>query len=422
MIAVDLLKKVIVSQKESLLGREFGIERTALMELGKKAKTGFIIAVTGARRCGKSTLLNQFISRNLGGNYCYFNFDDDRILGFKAGDFERLIQAFNELYGDKDHFLFDEIQNVKGWELFVNRLQRENKRIIITGSNAKLLSGELATHLTGRHLDIELMPFSFTEFLKAKQFKVKKDAHFLTKEIAKLRNYFNEYLLGGGFPEAVKNKDYEILKNLYDDIIFKDIRTPKGREHSVKEIAQFMVSNISNQVSLRKIQKHFGYGSPNTVKRIIEDLSNAFLLFTIRKFSYSYKEQLINPQKVYCIDTGLASAVSIKFSEDLGQKLENLVFLELKRRKKHIYYYKNNKETDFIVVEGNKPKEAIQVCYNLTGENKGREELGLLEALKELKIKKGLILTLEHEEIIKTKNKTLEYIPVWKWLLKNSGN
>jgi len=415
MYSKDQLKDIIVYQKEIIDSEDVGIIRQEyLKELKESIIPNMVTILKGPRRVGKSTILLQFM-KEINDNYYYFDFDDERISKFTVDDFENLMIAFQELYKDKDYILFDEIQNVKEWELFINRLLKQKKKIIVTGSNSKLLSKDQGTHLTGRHIDIEVFPFSFKEYLFAKDFKIKQG--YTIKEKIKLNEYFKEYSATGGFPQLFHKKDYRILQELYRDIIEKDTKNLKNNL-KIKEISDYLLFNISTLVSLRNIQKSFNLKNTNEAKKIIERLEAAYLFQFVEIYTHSYKERKANPNKCYSIDVGLVNNVSSKLLEDKGQQFENLAYLKLRRENKQIYYYKKNGETDFIVIENKKPVVIAQACYDLSNiKTKERETKSLLECLKKLNIKEGLIIntTLNKEETIG--GKKIRYIPIINWLL-----
>ena len=314
--------------------------------LESKIKTKKITVISGVRRSGKSTLLYQ-ISQEYKGYY-YLNFEDERLLDFTYSDFNNLYEIFMENFGEQKIFFLDEIQNILGWEKFVRRLFSAENKVFITRSNAKLLSSELSTSLTGRYQKIELFPFSFKEFLDYQKFDLKK--FYTTKEKGLLKKYFNQYLEFGGFPEVVESQDKNELIQLYQDILINDliVRFRIKDIKSFRELALYLLSNTASLVSFNNLKKILGLNSTTTVKNHIEFLEESYLNFTIPKFDYSLKKQIINDKKIFSIDTGLVRAVSFAFSENYGQLLENIVFLELKRRGKEIYYYLNKQECDFV--------------------------------------------------------------------------
>jgi uncharacterized protein len=375
-----------------------------------------ISVISGIRRSGKSTLLKQ-ISKDFK-EYAYLNFEDERMLDFTHHDFNSLLEVFLELYGDQRVYLFDEIQNIFGWEKFTRRLFEDGKKIFVTGSNAKLLSSELATTLSGRHAKLEIFPFSFQEYLAFKKVDVKKK--HTTKEKAKMNVYVKQYMEQGGFPEIVAGGDAEELQQLYQDVLIKDLLVRfKIRDiKAFRDTALFLLSNIATPVSFNGLRRLLGIKSVTSVKNYVDFFEEAYLFYSLFRFDYSVKRQIINDRKIYCVDTGLINAVAFKFSENIGQFMENMVFIELKRRNKDIFYFKNTKECDFVIRQGMKTVEAIQVSRSLVDKKtKERELAGLLEAMEVFGLKTGLIVTQDMEGEERVKGKTIRIVPLWKWLL-----
>lgn len=415
------LKEIIIQQKTELEKKDRGIERKSLAHIEKYLKLPHAVVITGVRRCGKSTILAQIMAKHMKDDYYYLNFEDERLIQFSAtDDFDTLYQSFLELYGKHQTFFFDEIQNIEGWERFASRMIDSGFKFFITGSNARLLSRELATHLTGRHMTVEIYPFSFMEFLDFNKVSIEKNMEYLTEERANIKKCLFKYIQEGGFPEYLKYGEKDVLSRLYGDIIFRDIIVRHGiREvKAFQEISGFLMSNISNRISYNRIKDVFGLGSTNTVKNFTEYLENSFLIFCVKQFSYSKGIQAASPKKVYCIDTGLRNIASFRFSEDTGRLVENMVFLELKRKGKEIYYWSGKGEVDFVIKEGLHVKELIQVCWNIDDEDKKNAELkGLIEAMDEFSLKTGLIITEDSDLEEKIDGKKIKYLPLWKWLL-----
>lgn len=420
------LKEIIVQQRTELDKKERGLERDSLKEIEKYLKLPHAVVITGVRRSGKSTILTQVISKHFRDDYYYLNFEDERLIQFSAAeDFDSLYQAFLELYGKHKTFFFDEIQNIENWERFVRRMSDAGFKFFITGSNARLLSRELATHLTGRHMTTEIYPFSFREFLEFKGLAMEKNTAYLVEERAKIKNFLSEYIENGGFPEYLKYKEKDILHRLYSDIIFRDIIVRYGiREvKAFQEISNYLMSNISNITSYTRLKNLFGLGSVNTAKNFMEYLETSFLLFFLNQFSYSKGVQSSSPKKVYCIDSGLRNTVAFQFSNDIGRIVENIVFLELKRRGMEIYYWKGKGEVDFLIREGQQTKDLIQVCWNLDDKVRKKAEVNsLIEAMIEFDHEKAQIITddLDCEEMID--GKKIMYTPLWKWLLERDNS
>ncbi len=408
----DDLEKVVRSQEKNFQQKESGVRRD--INFDKYIKTGQITVITGARRSGKSTLLKQF-SENFDA-YHYLNFDDERLLDFKVGDFENLMLVFNKMHPAKTIFL-DEIQNVAKWERFVRRAYEEEYKIFVTGSNANLLGSELATHLTGRYFSIELFPFSFAEFLR---FKNQDWQNLYSQKIARITALFEQYLENGGFPEFLKSQDTEYLKRTYEDILYKDIlvRFNVREVKSFRELANFLFSNFTKEASYNNLKKILDFKSVMSVRNYIHYLQESYLAFELLKYDFSLKKQYVSNKKIYVVDNGLRNTVAFSVSSDSGRLLENLVFLELKRRAQEIYYFKDKNECDFIIKEKNKITQAIQVCFQIDQNNRERELAGLREAMKKFDLQKGLILTKAQEEQV-GENSGIEIKPVWKWLLEN---
>lgn len=380
-------------------------------------KTKKISVISGVRRSGKSTLLKQISKRYK--NYYYLNFEDDRLIGFDHRNFATLLEVFLEVYRKQKVIFFDEIQNFYGWEKFVRRLFDSGYKVFVTGSNAKLLSSELATSLTGRHLKIELYPFSFQEFLNYKKFETKK--YYTTEESAQINRYLKEFIEFGGFPEIVESQSKEELRQIYQDILIKDliIRFNIKEIKAFKELSIYLLSNTSSLISFNNLKKVLKFKSTNTVKTYTDYLEESYINFSVPKYDYSFRKQIINDRKIYSIDTGLVNAVSFAFSENKGRLLENMVFIELKNRNKEIFYHKDKYECDFVLKEGRKIVEAIQVTDNISiSETKEREINGLLEALDKYNLNKGTILVFDsREEEKKLDGKKITFLPIQKWLL-----
>jgi predicted AAA+ superfamily ATPase len=399
----DLLD-IINDQKNYNLKFDLGINRSDLNVLN--IKSSFALIISGIRRCGKSTFLHQIKSKH--NNYAFFNFEDTRLGNFELVDFNKLDNLLVDVYKKIEIYFFDEIQNIPKWEIYIRQLLDKNKKVVITGSNASMLSKELGTRLTGRYLKMEMFPFSYLEFLK-----------FYNKK-ASLES-FKLYFKKGGFPDFLKINDENILQQLLLNIIERDIvvRYNLRNSKTIKDLAIYLISNIGKEYSYNNLKKLFNLGSINTIISFISYLEESYLLFSINRFDYSIKKQNIYPKKIYCIDNGLARANSLSFSKDYGRLLENLVFIFLKKSFTNIYYYKtDNIECDFIIKEKNKITKAVQVCYDLNSDNKNREINGLVSALNKFKLKEGIILTYNQKDKLKIDNKLIKIVPVWKWILE----
>jgi len=416
MVLKETIKEVIFDQIE-LYSKKKSFYRSKLNEVPNDNE---ITIISGIRRCGKSTLLNQIRFKNKEKDY-FINFDDDRLIRFEVEDFQVLYEIFIELFGKQKTFYFDEIQNIIGWERFVRRLHDYGNKVYITGSNAYMLSKELGTHLTGRYYHIELYPFSFKEFIEIKKFKLSESIFYSTEGKAKLLKYYFDYHKNGGFPAYLQNKNRDYLKSLYESIIYRDVlvKNKITNEKQVLELVHYIVSNVSNLISYNKLKDIIDVKNATTVKEYLHYLQDTYLIFMVNKFDYSLKKQIQNPKKIYFIDNALADIIGFYFSSNKGHALENLVFIELKRRVKEVFYHRNKKECDFVITEKRKVVQAIQVSLNMFDENTRKREIeGLYEAMEMYDLDEGLIITEDDRETIEYKEKTIKVIPVWDWLLR----
>ncbi len=410
---LNLLEEVVLDQLNNFLKKNPGMER--MIDFDKYLKTKQIVVISGIRRCGKSTLLKQLSLRLK--DFYYINFEDERLLDFNLEDFNNLLVVWKKNFNSKN-ILMDEIQNVDNWELFVARLREEGYKVFITGSNSKLLSSELATRLTGRYFLIKLYPFSFKEFLSLK--KINYD--ILTSDIkAKILKLFDKYLFSGGFPDYIMYQDDEFLESTYRDIIYKDI-VARFKIREIKRFRQFtnfLFTNFAREVNYNGIAEALKIKSANSVINYIGALEESYLIFELFKYDYSEKEHYKGNKKIYVIDNGMRKKISFSFSEDRGRFLENMVFIELKRRRKEIFYFKNEGECDFVINEKSKIVNAIQVCSNLNAYNEQREINGLIEAMNKFNLKKGYILTENQEEKKLIDGMKVNILPVWKFCLND---
>ncbi len=401
MVLKSDIEDAVMTQRKFLEQRREGHIREILDNL--VIHPSHILIITGIRRCGKSTLMQQ-ISKHINKPYVFYNFEDPRTFGFGVEDFSKLDEVFGN---EKDYYFFDEVQSVDHWEIYMRSLHDREKKVFITGSNASLLSKELGTRLTGRNIQIELFPFSYTEFCAFRKLK---------------RNVssFGKYLADGGFPEYLKNRQKETLQQLFRDIVYRDIivRYAIRNEKTFIDIALFLISNAGKEYSLNRIKNSFGVGSTNSVAKYVQWLEDSYMLFSLPKFSWSAKSVSINPKKIYTIDTGFAQANSLSYSEDSGRLFENAVYLHLRRKYSELYYYKDKGECDFVVKEGNKITQVVQVCTKVHSDNYHREVNGLVEALQFFELDEGTIITLDQEDKLVVDGKKIKMIPAWKWFIE----
>lgn len=381
-----------------------------------------IVVITGIRRCGKSTLLQQIRAEQSEKDY-FINFDDERLIQFKVEDFQLLYETFIELFGVQKTFYFDEIQNITGWERFVRRLHDYGNKVYITGSNANMLSRELGTHLTGRYVTMELYPFSFREFLEFNGKALTQGDMYSTEGRSELKAMFSKFVLFGGFPVFLENQNDNYMKSLYENILYRDVlvRNNLTNEKELLELVYFLASNVSRLSSFNSLAKTIGIKNASTISNYLQFIQNTYLIFQVNKFDFSLRKQIQNPRKTYFIDQALVTRLGFLFSEEKGRLLENIAFIELKRRGQEVFYYRGKNECDFLIRQGTQITNAIQVCYSFdTPETKARELNGLTEAMKTYFLNEGFILTNDTEEDTVIDGLNIRIMPVWKWILQNT--
>ncbi len=403
-------------------------DRTKRIDFNNKITT-----LVGPRRSGKTFYFYQLMKslKVDKKKIIYINFEDDRLLPIGLHDLNFILEAYYEMYPENKNneifVFFDEIQNVENWEVYVRRIyDKEKVRLFVTGSNSKLLSREIATSLRGRTLTYNIFPLDFKEFLSFKGIKYEKDILY-SKSRFKIKKLFLEYLSMGGFPEVVmeeNNLEMKILEDYFDLILYKDIVERFNIRNLIflKMLSKYLFTNVSNLFSINKyynvIKKDMSIGK-ETIIEYLSYLQESGMIYLLSFFSYSLKQQQINPKKVYCVDNGLRNAISFKFSEDIGRLAENLVFVELKRKGKEFFYWKNKKgqEIDFVI----KNKDKSLSCVNVSYANKihEREINGLLEFKKEFEQCKDLIiLTKDLEKEEKFGRIKIRFIPIYKFMLE----
>ena len=402
------IRDISVTQKLVLKTQEPGLGRLLLPELPDIQSHALV--VSGIRRCGKSTLLYQFVQK-LKRPYFYLNFDDIRLVSFSHADFGLLDKVIAE--SGAQLIFFDEIQSADRWELYVRQKLDEGFQVVITGSNASLLSRELGTHLTGRHLSKELFPFSYREFCSLTGFAAGAES---------LRSYLEK----GGFPEFLKTDNTDILVQLQSDILYRDIAVRYGVRDvaSLRRLYVYLVSNPAQLFSPSRLTNIAGVKSPTTVLEYISFFESAYLIHLLPCFAWSVKAQNLAPKKAYIADTGFIKTSAVSFSGNFGSLLENCVYNSLRSKagasglfnNSEVYYFtgKNGGECDFIISPNGKPS-CIQVCWELTVDNQDREIKGLLEAMDFFNLDTGTILTFDTEDIIQTAGKEIDVIPMWKY-------
>ena len=436
-----MLKDIVSNQKlqkEQLLTLSY-IGRAKEPFAKKWLDSNLIKVILGPRRAGKSVFALMLLKDR---PFMYFNFDDEVLSSAGGITTDELMKELHAAYGQVKTVLFDEIQNLAGWELFVNRLHREGYNIVLTGSNAHLLSKELATHLTGRHMPIEILPFDFSEFLRAKKFQISEEYSALPQQRGELLHLMENYLVNGGFPEvAVTNVDAsDYLEVLFDALVFKDV----VKRHRVKFSTQVanlgghLINNFANLYTIRKILEILNLKSASTIEKYIKYLEEAYLIFSLLRYSPKSIQRIKSPRKVYAVDNGFITAKAIQHSPDKGKLMENFVFTELVKRgvkpNRDLFYYKtrNDREIDFVVKSGVDVTELMQVCYeSINSDVEQRETKALFEAGGELapldaKLSNGVkklkltVLTWDEKRAVEKDGVTIHFKPLWEWLTEEN--
>lgn len=416
------IEKVLLEQQDELeaLEDEVLIHRPEEDLINLKSKLAQV--VIGVRRSGKSTLCFNAL-RKAGVHYAYANFDDERLTKLGTEDLDNVLQTLYKIYGKFDYLFLDEIQNIDGWPLFVNRLLRQKIHILITGSNAKLLSTELASHLTGRHHKIELFPFSFKDWCVIKGLDY---TRLTTKNKGLISKAYEEYFRQGGFPELLSNEENpkEYISTLIDNIITHDIQKRYKIRHidALKRLAHHILNETPTIIVKDTLQDTIGIKSERTLSNYLMYLNQTYLVSTISKYSFKSRERA-RSEKSYAIDVAFMDKRKNAFSgENLGWRLETMVYLELLRRKAgteyDIYYYQGrNAEADFVVCDGNKTLAVYQVSYDISNEKTRKREIkGCIAGAKATQCNNLFLITDHESETIKEEGYTIQVIPVWEWL------
>ena len=420
------IEKVLLEQQDELeaLEGEVLIHRPEEDLINLNSKLAQV--VIGVRRSGKSTLCFNAL-RKAGVHYAYANFDDERLEELETKDLDNVLQTLYKIYGKFDYLFLDEIQNIDGWPLFVNRLLRQKIHIIITGSNAKLLSTELATHLTGRHHKIELFPFSFKDWCSIKDVDY---TRLTTKNKGLLSKAYEEYFRQGGFPELISGDENpkEYINTLIDNIISQDIKKRYKIRNidALRRLAHHILNETPALIVKDTLQNIIGIKSERTLGNYLMYLNQTYLISTISKYSSRSRERARN-EKSYAIDVAFMDKRENAFSgENLGWRLETIVYLELLRRKagteNDIYYYQGRSaEADFVVCDGNKTLAVYQVSYDISNpKTRKREIKGCIAGAKATKCDNIYLITDNESEVIEEGGYTIQVVPIWEWLTKEA--
>lgn len=417
------LLPIVAEQKEEFLSEDFASFCPREEERQIDLKSHLAQVVIGVRRSGKSTMCRKVL-REANVKAAYVNFDDERLAKTQTSDLNNILEALYIVYGDFQYLFLDEVQNIEGWPLFVNRLLRQKMHLIVTGSNAKLLSNELTTHLTGRHHKITLFPFSFEEYARMKQLDTQA---LTTKGQAAVKRELNTYLMNGGLPELLTEKDSQgYIMALLEAIIKRDItlRFKVRYPEVLQRLATYLIDNFAQEYNATTIAELLGV-SDHTIDTYCGYLQEAFLLLVLKKFSYKSRER-IRDSKIYVIDNAFISNRTNTFStENLGWRLENAIYIELlhraSKRFADVFYYRDRTfEIDFIVAKDGVVEELYQVCYDMTNEKTRKREVNsLLQGATKFHCSNLTILTFDEQETITEGDYTIQVKSASQWLLNS---
>ena len=405
---------------------------TPAPDLGRMSE---ILAVVGPRRAGKTYFMYQLIGDLIDSGACqkddilFVDFEDYRLVDFSPGDMDGLFTAFTQLTGKSPGYaFFDEVQHLPSWSRVLRTLHnRGSLKIVVSGSNSELLGREIATELRGRYQDLLMLPFSFRELLRLKGLEYS-EATFHTAARGRILAAFDEYLKGGGFPEVAAKEHVtekrQLLQNYYRTVFYRDTidRYNIKARHLLEAMMRYCLDTYSDLFSISSFEKHLKAsgtpGSKRTISNYLQYMADAFFLILTEKYSYSPRKRVMNPKKVYLLDTGF-TFLATEFSENRGKALENVVAVELLRRQEQIFYHMGRGECDFVVIpQTGKGGAAIQVCWQLTERTRARELNGLLEAAGAWNLDTLLVLTYDEELQLSHHDRTVSVLPVWKWLLQ----
>ena len=414
------MKTIILNQRkerDELLSRPY-LERRSNQDMDLLLNSHLIKLITGPRRVGKSTQALLMLRNR---NFAYLNFDSQQLLD--AWDADLVMRMLDDVYPGYEYLLLDEVQNLDAWDLWVSELYRLGKNLVITGSNAKMLSSEMATALTGKYLKVEMLPFSLEEFFDWNKLDLSKLNHEQQADASAL---MDDYLRNGGYPEVVASRQLTrtYLDTLFDSIVWKDV----AKRHSVRnvtdlnDLALYLVSNFCNPVSANELTEELGFSSVNTTKKFMDYLREPYLFYYLPRYNNKLKMMKKAPRKVYVVDNGFVAAKAFSLSDNLGRLLENQVFVELLRQgydtDKTMFYYRsrNDKEVDFVLRKGTHIEQLVQVCYDMSNAKTEKREVdSLIECAEELNCSNLVIVTNNEERTIEKDGFRIEVVPVAKW-------
>ena len=404
-------------ERDELLSRPY-LERRSNQDMDLLLNSHLIKLITGPRRVGKSTQALLMLRNR---NFAYLNFDSQQLLD--AWDANLVMRMLDDVYPGYEYLLLDEVQNLEAWDLWVSELYRLGKNLVITGSNAKMLSSEMATALTGKYLKVEMLPFSLEEFFDWNKLDLKK---LNPEQQADASALMDDYLRNGGYPEVVASRQLTrtYLDTLFDSIVWKDV----AKRHSVRnvtdlnDLALYLVSNFCNPVSANELTEELGFSSVNTTKKFMDYLHEPYLFYYLPRYNNKLKLMKKAPRKVYVVDNGFVAAKAFSLSDNLGRLLENQVFVELLRQgydaDKNMFYYRsrNDKEVDFVLRKGTHIEQLVQVCYDMSNAKTEKREVdSIIECAAELNCSNLAIVTNDEERIIEKDGFRIDVVPVAKW-------
>lgn len=404
-------------ERDELLSRPY-LERRSNQDMDLLLNSHLIKLITGPRRVGKSTQALLMLRNR---NFAYLNFDSQQLLD--AWDADLVMRMLDDVYPGYEYLLLDEVQNLDAWDLWVSELYRLGKNLVITGSNAKMLSSEMATALTGKYLKVEMLPFSLEEFFDWNKLDLSKLNHEQQADASAL---MDDYLRNGGYPEVVASRQLTrtYLDTLFDSIVWKDV----AKRHSVRnvtdlnDLALYLVSNFCNPVSANELTEELGFSSVNTTKKFMDYLHEPYLFYYLPRYNNKLKLMKKAPRKVYVVDNGFVAAKAFSLSDNLGRLLENQVFVELLRQgydtDKTMFYYRsrNDKEVDFVLRKGTHIEQLVQVCYDMSNAKTEKREVdSLIECAAELNCSNLVIVTNNEERVIEKDGYRINVVPVAQW-------
>jgi predicted AAA+ superfamily ATPase len=414
------MKTIILNQRkerDELLSRPY-LERRSNQDMDLLLSSHLIKLITGPRRVGKSTQALLMLRNR---NFAYLNFDSQQLLD--AWDTDLVMRMLDDVYPGYEYLLLDEVQNLDAWDLWVSELYRLGKNLVITGSNAKMLSSEMATVLTGKYLKVEMLPFSLEEFFDWNKLDLSK---LNPEQQADASALMDDYLRNGGYPEVVASRQLTrtYLDTLFDSIVWKDV----AKRHSVRnvtdlnDLALYLVSNFCNPLSANELTEELGFSSVNTTKKFMDYLHEPYLFYYLPRYNNKLKLMKKAPRKVYVVDNGFIAAKAFSLSDDLGRLLENQVFVELLRQgydtDKTMFYYRsrNDKEVDFVLRKGTHIEQLVQVCYDMSSSKMEKREVdSLIECAAELNCSNLVVVTNNEERVVEKNGYGIDVVPVAKW-------